>query len=334
MMRTSVDEIALAAFLHDIGKFVQRAHGSRKHLSDEARKFEDEILPLRHGRYTHVHAIWTEEFLTWMEREGLSFPGGLNRSTVRNLSVFHHRPDNAVKEVGGAAWIVAQADRLAAGLDRKGKDNRDTVDGPGDADSGPEKEPRTWDSFIRTSMTNPFSAVFLDKQLGEVPQTKLPLAVLGPERENFPQKAVDVAGFQARYAAMWTAFQAEIRRICNLQDKHLFFDALIEVSERFLSAVPSSTKDQPDVSLHDHSLAAAAIATVLAQWHAEAGTLETEAHIEDLQTPKFRVLIGDLSGIQSTLFRLANERVKGVNRILRARSFLFGMLAESAAIEA
>ncbi len=331
MIRATREEIALAAFLHDIGKFLQRAHGSRQHLSEEARKFEGDILPLRHGRFTHVHAIWSEEFFTWMEREGLSFPTGLNRSAVRNLAVFHHRPDSAVREMGGAAWIIAQADRLSAGLDRKSSTTRDELDGTGNSD---ELGARSWDSFIRTAMRNPFAAVELDKSLGAVPASELPLGVMRPTRESFPVAKVNTDQYQGKYAEMWNEFQKEFRRICKLENRHLFFESLLELSERFLSAVPSSTKDQPDVSLHDHAHAAAAVATALSQWHEAAGTHETEAHIEDLRTPKFRMLIGDLSGIQSTLFQLANERVKGVNRILRARSFLFGTTVEAAAIEA
>ena len=332
-MRATHHEIALATFLHDIGKFLQRAHGSRKQLSAETRKFEGEILPLsKEGRFTHVHAIWTEEFFTWMEKEGLSFPTGLNRSAVRNLAVFHHRPDSAVREMGGAAWIVAQADRLSAGLDRMEK--RDAEDGAANSDGPDEKGPKAWDSFIRTAMRNPFSAVMIDKSLGEVRATELPLAILGPEREKFPQPQVKTEDYQATYAAMWAKFQVEFKRICGLQNRHLFFEALLELSERYLSSVPSSTKDQPDVSLHDHSHAAAAVATALSQWHEAAGSLETAAHIEDHKTPKFRMLIGDLSGIQATLFQLANERVKGVNRILRARSFLFGLAIDTAAMDA
>lgn len=327
-------EIALAAFLHDIGKFLQRAHGSRKQLSAEARKFENDILPQKNGRQTHIHAIWTEEFFAWLEREGLGFPFGLNRAAVRNLAVFHHRPDSAVREMGGAAWIVAQADRLSAGLDRTQMRKRDENDGEANTEDGEAGKPRAWDQFIRTAMQNPFRGVSLDKSLGEVRDSELPLAELGPGRETFPQPKVDTSDFGAKYAAMWSRFGAEYRRICGLDSAPVFLEALLELSERFLSAVPSSTKDQPDVSLHDHSHAAAAIAAALYEWHREAGNLDTEAHVEDLATPKFRMLAGDLSGIQATLFQLANERVKGVNRILRARSFVFGQVVEAAALTA
>ena len=75
----------------------------------------------------------------------------------------------------------------------------------------------------------------------------------------------------------------------------------------------------------------AAIATCLHAWHSAHGSLHDEAAIRDRSQPKFRLLAGDLSGIQRTLFKLAQQQVKGVSRILRARSFLMGMLTEAAA---
>ena len=62
------------------------------------------------------------------------------------------------------------------------------------------------------------------------------------------------------------------------------------------------------------------------------GTLGDEQAIRDRSTEKFHLLAGDLSGIQHTLFLLANQQVKGVNKILRARSFLLGMTVEAAAL--
>lgn len=91
--------------------------------------------------------------------------------------------------------------------------------------------------------------------------------------------------------------------------------------------------DQPDVSLHDHARAAAAIAGALYRYHEAKNQLDDAAAIKDKKAKKFRLIAGDLSGIQHSLFLLASQQVKGVNRILRARSFLMGLLMESAALE-
>jgi len=88
--------------------------------------------------------------------------------------------------------------------------------------------------------------------------------------------------------------------------------AIPALSERYTWAIPSSTVDLPDISLHDHNRTVAAIATCLHAWHSAHGSLHDEAAIRDRSQPKFRLLAGDLSGIQRTLFKLAQQQVKGV----------------------
>jgi CRISPR-associated protein Csm1 len=75
-----------------------------------------------------------------------------------------------------------------------------------------------------------------------------------------------------------------------------FEQALLGLSERLLWAVPSSTVDQPDISLHDHARAVAAIAAALAAWHAAHGEPSVAA-VKDRTRPKFRLITLDLSGI-------------------------------------
>jgi CRISPR-associated protein Csm1 len=85
--------------------------------------------------------------------------------------------------------------------------------------------------------------------------------------------------------------------------------------------------DQPDVSLHDHARAVAAIAACLAAWHRARDAWDVKA-VRDHTQPKFRLAALDLSGIQKALFRLAGRA--GASRILRARSFLMGQTVEAA----
>ena len=129
-------------------------------------------------------------------------------------------------------------------------------------------------------------------------------------------------------------FRAAWKDLCRerRQKADLLHEAAIGLGERFWWGVPSSTRDEPDVSLLDHSLAVAAFAACLFRHHEARGELLDAAAIRDRTRPKFRLLRGDLSGIQSTLFRLASQQMKGVNRILRARSFLMGQLVEAAGL--
>ncbi len=179
-------ETALGAFLHDTGKFWQRAYGGQQNADAEVRAMADQILPGGpHGR-THVHALWTWQFFHWMEKEGLNLPGA-DRSRVRNLAAYHHRPGGGPEAEAGAQWLIAEADQLAAGMDREARKDED-----GEASGG-------WDQFIRTALVSPFAAVRLDSRLGEVRKTYVPLDRLSPEGLTDSVERVDTAGYQARY---------------------------------------------------------------------------------------------------------------------------------------
>jgi len=81
----SPDEVTLGALLHDIGKFMQRAHGTIADLPGRSREMDNVLCPLREGRYSHKHILWTDAFFEWMEGKGLSFPQGVDRQQVRDF---------------------------------------------------------------------------------------------------------------------------------------------------------------------------------------------------------------------------------------------------------
>lgn len=303
----------LGVFLHDIGKFLQRAEVE---LPEHVRNLDSTVLPkdARSGRYTHQHVLWTDLFFQPLSGEG---PGGIRWKKVRDVAVFHHAPDNGRAEIGAAAWIGAEADRLSAGMDRKERDEEEEVARPAE--------------YLKTALISPFRNVNLG--LGKAPDSQVPLAELTPEEESFPQPFVETRDYPARYRQLADRFQEEFEEALRLgAGFDVFCEAVLSLSERFLHAVPSSVRDEPDISLHDHSRAAAAVAAALYRFHEGEGTLEAAEAIRDRRRNKFRFLVGDLSGIQSSLFRLASQQVAGVSRILRARSFLLGMLVEGAAL--
>jgi CRISPR-associated protein Csm1 len=118
------DEVALGAFLHDIGKFMQRAFGTTAEMSARVRERERDVLPQFDGRSTHWHALWSDAFLDWVESERLPWPAGVDPDWVRDCAVYHHKPlqNYAVLPGGAATWLIAEADRLAAGMERKSRD--------------------------------------------------------------------------------------------------------------------------------------------------------------------------------------------------------------------
>jgi CRISPR-associated protein Csm1 len=316
----TLEETALGIFLHDIGKFLQRAHGASRHLTPEVKARESLILPVHQSRYSHWHALWTDQFFDWLEKQGLSFPAGINRNRVRDVAVYHHEPEGAKGSVGALGHLAAEADRLSAGMDRK----------PRDEEEEGNAEPKGRDGYIKTPLRSPFAAVEIG--LGKAPEAYVPLGKLEAGPALFPCAAIRKDEYPQRYERLWKEFQADCQGVFRIDDPGIFCEALLSLSERYLCAVPSSTRDQPDVSLHDHSRSAAALGAALYQWHREDGSLQDPVRIRDRKTAKFRMVMGDLAGIQSSLFLLASQRVKGVSRILRARSFLMGMVLEGALV--
>lgn len=311
------EETVLGVFLHDIGKFLQRADLP---LPQHVQNLESTILPKdpSSGRYTHQHVLWTDLFFDSLGRDR-EVPPGIRWRLVRHVAVFHHAPDNGRAEIGAVAWIAAEADRLSAGMDRKPLDEA-------------EEFTKSRSDWVRTPLVSPFQNVNLG--LGDPPASLVPLEELSVAEDAVPRPVLETSTYPDRYRRLARAFSDEFEELLRLEGGgfDVFAEALHSLSERFLHAVPSSVRDQPDISLHDHSRAAAAVAAALYRFHEREGTLEDAAAIRDRSRPKFRFLSGDLSGIQSSLFRLASQQVVGVNRILRARSFLLGMLVEGAAL--
>lgn len=315
----SFDEVILGCFFQDLGKFMQRAHGAVSQMPAEVRQRESVLLPVYNGRYGYKHVLWSEAFFHWMERQGLSFPGGVNLNQVRNMAVFHHKPE----AFGALGRLAAEADRLSSGMDRKAQDEEDEL----------KTGERNWDRFIKTPLVSTFSQV--DLGLGEPQRRYHPLLELNPDEDIQPRplEALAIDSYPARYRQLWEGFSSKFTRLCQeMNNLSLFHESLLSLSERYTWAIPSSTVDLPDISLHDHNQTVAAIGACLYQFHEARKELDNEAAIRNREIPKFRLLAGDLSGIQHALFLLAHQQVKGVNKILRARSFLMGMILEAAAL--
>src|SRR5690606_37295391 len=109
-------EVALGAMLHDIGKFMQRAHGGLRDLPEAVRARESVLLPTWDGRYTHWHALWSDAFFDWAEQHAPRARIGLDWDRVRDAAVYHHNPAEPWH------WLCTEADRLASGMHRKAKD--------------------------------------------------------------------------------------------------------------------------------------------------------------------------------------------------------------------
>ncbi|MFM8680218.1 MAG: hypothetical protein ACKOGH_11485, partial [Alphaproteobacteria bacterium] len=224
----SRDETALAAFLHDIGKFMQRAHRANGDLDAAAMARAPAVLPGFLGRSSHWHALWTDAFFATMAGSGAALPAGLRWAQVRAAAAMHHNPQTP------GEWIVAEANRIAAGLERKPRD-----------EEAEDRDPGGASSFRGQSLRALFPAVTFG---GTAPGAS----------------AAGAAGEAAQAIAckrLWPDFVAGFSELCAVSsDAAMFHRALLALSERLTWAIPSSPADQPDVPLHEHARSAAAVA--------------------------------------------------------------------------
>lgn len=115
----------------------------------------------------------------------------------------------------------------------------------------------------------------------------------------------------------------------DLKNFNLVFTHLVSLLQRFTWCVPGNTQEEiPDISLYDHLRTTCAIASCLYTFHTENSSFSIPA-ITDDGSDKFRLLAGDLSGIQGYIFDIANIGAGGVAKRLRARSFYLAALSES-----
>ena len=320
----TTEEAALAGMLHDIGKFMQRALGSVDTLSEEVRNRASIVLPTYEGRSSHWHALWSDAFFSAFVDKN-PFPEGVDRRWVRDLAVFHHRPQgNGEGGIANSAttWLITEADRIASGMERKKRDEEE--------EAGTSSGGR--DAYRKTLLDSMFGIVKINA--APTPQNlRQKLARLAPENlDPVTGDRLDPA-MPAEYKRLWDEFIGDYSNLAAFShgDVVAFHAGLLSLLETYTWAIPSSTMDQPDVGLYDHARAVAAIAACLHRHHEHAGTLADETALRNRQTAKFQFVLGDLSGIQTTLFRLASEGASGLAKVLRGRSLRFQLIAESVA---
>ncbi|MGI9168870.1 MAG: hypothetical protein ACR2FH_01660, partial [Caulobacteraceae bacterium] len=270
-------EVAVGAHLHDIGKFMQRAVGDIADLPPAVRNRQSDILPSFQGRSSHYHALFTDAFFDECV-DANPLPTGLDSRWIRDCAVYHHKPlqDGAAVPNGSLTWLVAEADRIAAGMERKKRDE----------DQENSDDPRRRDDYRRTRLVAAPTTVWREGREGLwrfYPVAELtPKTLLALNEGAKDQAAID------QYLALWPAFTRAYAELAARagDGAEAYVEGLIALTERFCWAIPSSTLDDPDVSLHDHGRAAAAVAACLRIHHEKAGDLKDEAAVRDRDRPR------------------------------------------------
>lgn len=331
MADETIYKIAIAAFLHDIGKFAERAKGA-KGLDDIGFFPSEEFInnnrnlyqPLFQDKYTHIHAVYTASFIDHMEK---ILPYKLNKGqwglddSFMNLAAGHHKPETPLQ------WIIAIADRVSSGFDRAEFEDKYN------------KEIEVKD-YKKTRLLTIFEGLRTDGQyksdsIGDY-EWRYPLKELSPENIfplNTPEiKEIDGEQASKDYRELFFNFVSALEKLSHKENILLWFEHFDSLFMIYGSHTPAATVGYvvPDVSLYDHSRTTSAIASALYKYHKETDSMTIEK-IQDYEPKKFLLISGDFYGIQDFIFTEGGSTGKASAKLLRGRSFYISLLSELAA---
>ncbi|WP_141738318.1 type III-A CRISPR-associated protein Cas10/Csm1 [Acidithiobacillus caldus] len=346
--------VALAAFLHDLGKFAERARIAEAFTKDadgNTRKALNEALycPQFQGRVTHVHAAFTAIAMDLLEPHLPELVGmdmdpfaawkrADTDDSLINAAAKHHRPETFLQ------WVVAMADRLASGFEREEFADYNAA----------EEEPK---NHYRVRQSTLFAGIRLAESAHATQEWCYPLrpfsvAAMFPGPKDTLEPA-DQKAAQEAYRQLWEQFASALEAIPRKHRQHLplWLDHFDTLWQTFAQAIPSATvgKVRPDVSLYDHSKTTAALAVALWRYHHDLGhepdrVRESLRAAWDIQRQDgdgaqaweeetFLLVQGDFFGIQNFLFAEGGEAARRAAKLLRGRSFYVALLTDLAALK-
>lgn len=301
-MENKRDLVYLAALLHDIGKFYQRADeggvAKSKYLS-AVTKNESTFCPVFDGKYTHKHVLWTAQFMDEFQSvfKNLIQQSDINpdNDTLLKLAASHHLANNQLTELGK---LIKQADCLSSGMDRDK-----------DAELIDDQDIKGWDAFKKKRMVSILEGI--DNHSSAHPY-HLPVQSLSLSKDSFPQLSFSD---NPDYKSLWESFVGEFKFIQS-NTYRAFSETLLNLLAKYTNTIPASTMDFPDVSLYDHLKTTAAIAVCLYDFN------QAE---KDSENP-FLLIGADLSGIQSYIYQVVS---KHAGKNLKGRSFYIRLLSDT-----
>ena len=295
-------KLAVAALLHDIGKVLQRA-GIKPQWSD-AQEFA--VWRNLQSQPAYEHAASTASFITkhlsvlW-ESQGYD--------NILNFAGRHHNPSTPLE------WVVAEADRLSAGMDRE-------YEGPPPSDaSNIPLQPVLARVSLGANVTHaPYFHMIRPLSLDR--ETLFPSKERGVSREHY----LDI------YTELVNGARALVQGYLNIKGQDYEYEwvvlAVQSLLERLTWCIPAATTASPcDVSLYDHSRSAAAIAACIAYYDESENN---EDFVRDRNDARFALTCVDISGIQTYLHALKSE---GARKSLTGRSFYVQLLQDALATE-
>ena len=338
--------VAIAAFLHDLGKFAERANID---VTQQTLENNQQMYCPHHksstddrGWFSHKHAAYTAIALDRIERHLPSLQGcevepfaawgsrNVDDSFI-NGAAKHHKPETFLQ------WVIATADRVASGFERNEFEQYNAArEGTATGKNHYTARQLTLFEQIRLNDTNREQTYDYRYRLKPLsPDALIPVLAEGYEPDNREQA-------QREYLELWNGFTESLEKIpeSHRDNLPLWLDHFESLWGCYTHAIPSATafNTRPDVSLYDHSRATAALAVALWRYHHERrDNIEQITKLMrnrgDWDERKLLLIQGDFFGIQDFIFATGGETEKRAAKLLRGRSFYVSLLMECAALK-
>lgn len=289
-------EVAIAALLHDIGKFKQRAYkGDETKISNTTLKMEGYIAKLNSKTqlYTHRHALWTYDFFITDFKpiiDNIDFDINLKWEQVYRSSASHHSPGE-----GDYSKIIQLADSISS--------NNDRTDAQDSYKRG---------DYYKKPLRSIFSNIDTEKD-NKAKKSDYYYNLSLSEKYSYPTS--DKENIELDYQNLWENFIQSLQKLPNKMTVVELLMKLKDLLYQYTWCIPSSTNDLlNDISLYDHSVTTMAFAIAMANSD---------------QKEQFRIFAADVSGIQQFIFQSKYSSFKGAAKTFRGRSFIISSISNS-----
>lgn len=342
--------IALAAYLHDLGKLAERAGAFDSDPRLEANLQLYSPFHREGGWFSHRHAAHTALAIDHIEPYlpellhtdpapfvGRATAGNSTGSpdptdSFINAAAAHHKPNTFLQ------WVIATADRVASGFEREEFEQYN--EGREETSTGRNHyQARQLTLFEQIHRKG---AAHTSNQL----DWRYPLRPLSPQA-TVPRLASECEPSsnepaKAEYLNLWLHLCDLLRAIppSHQASLPLWLDHFDSLWLTVTHAVPAATAFgvRPEVSLYDHSRTTAALAAALWRWHWECGVADPLAAVGELRSradwdqQKLLLIQGDFFGIQDFIFAAGSSTSKRAAKLLRGRSMQVSLFTEAVAL--
>ena len=282
-MNNKISLVTKGGLLHDDGKICQRATRERE-----------------------KHSVLGKNFLAQFLSDTSS-----DKQLLRCIAYHHHAElSHADLQNDDLAYVVYEADNIAAGLDRR--ENQDSTDTEFGFDANACLE-NIFNVFAKQGKSSYF-----------------PLKPFDADKIYHYPNSLSKSATAGQYNSIMQYLSENFKEKSPLEMED---NELLRILEDTTAYVPSTTKisEYRDISLFDHLKLTGAIAGAMIKYFDANGVTNYKkscllSNKEYREKEMFLMISGDFSGIQKFIYQIQS---KGAMRMLRGRSFYLDMVLEN-----